>query len=256
MRASVVAPALLLLATADGYHVLPAAGRSAVAARTSAPLMKGKGTRGMPGKGVRPPTGSGFNQASKKRMEKRDFERSEWTLVAKSGDLGEAPGSTLAVEAGQTPQGINYIWTLVRGEAAAGQEGEDEASSVYATDGACRACTFPLVKGALAYEAGAPTLTCASCGSKYNLDDGAVLEWLPGNGPVQWGAKMLNQNKEPMAAGLLKTRVSQAGRVYVRLPDGTLAISKDAEARAAELAGGGSQGVMEAVQAAQKKARG
>jgi hypothetical protein len=65
--------------------------------------MKGKGTRGMPGKGVRPPSGSGFNDKSKKRMQKRDFERSEWTPVALKGELGDEIGSSMAVEAGQSP---------------------------------------------------------------------------------------------------------------------------------------------------------
>ena len=49
--------------------------------RAAPVVMKGKGTRGMPGKAVRPPPGSGFNKASKKRMQKRELDRDEWTLV-------------------------------------------------------------------------------------------------------------------------------------------------------------------------------
>ena len=74
--------------------------------------------------------------------------------MAKAGELGEAPGSMLAVEAGQTPQGTNYIWTLVRPEAGAGQEGD--ADTVYATDGACRSCSFPLSKSKFTSDADGP----------------------------------------------------------------------------------------------------
>ena len=73
--------------------------------------MKGKGTRGMPGKAVKPPSGSGFNKASKQRMQQRDFAKSEWILVAGKDDLGETAGSTLAVEAGMSPQGQNCAFS-------------------------------------------------------------------------------------------------------------------------------------------------
>ena len=63
-----------------------------------------------------------------------------------------------------------------------------------------------------------------------------MLKWLPAEGPVQFMAKQLNKDKEPVAAGILPTRVSKSGRVYVRLPDGTLKITKTAAERAAELA--------------------
>merc|ERR1719238_2004735 len=106
-------------------------------------------------------------------------------------------------------------------------------------------------------------MTCSSCGSKWSLDDGAVMSWLPGDGPVQWMAKKLNEKKEPIAAGLLKTRVAQSGRVYLRLPDGTLPIAKTAEQRAAELANFGNDNdsvfaaasAKDAVLAAQKKSK-
>ena len=86
--------------------------------------------------------------------------------------------------------GQNYIWTLVRGYEGAGQFTEDVFSNVWATDGSCRACTFPMLNSAVKEEApGQYSIECGSCGSKWALDDGAVLEWLPGNGPVQWMAK-------------------------------------------------------------------
>lgn len=211
--------------------------RSGPTSRPAPISMKGRGTRGMPGKGVKPPPGSGFNKDSKKRMSKRDFQRSEWTLVAEKGGLGEEIGSTLAVEAGQSPVGQNYIWTLIRGEDGAGAMADD-FSNVYATDGSCRACSFPMVKSSIQKEpTGEYSVTCGNCGSRFSLEDGNAFEWLPGNGPLQWMAKKLNENKEEMAAGVLKTRVAKSGRVYVRLPDGTLPIQKSAADRAAELAG-------------------
>lgn len=203
--------------------------------------MKGKGTRGMPGKGMKPPEGSGFNKKSKERMQKRDFARSEWTLVAEKGDLGEEVGSTLAVEAGMSPQGQNYIWTLIRVEDGAGAgafgSDDDDESNVIATDGQCRACSFPLTKSTVTKEAdGTWAAECASCGSKFAVERGEVIDWLPGGNPVQWMAKQVNSKKEALAQSLLKTRVSKSGRVYLRLPDGTLPIEKSAADRAAELA--------------------
>lgn len=220
--------------------------------------MKGRGTRGMPGKGVRPPSGSGMQKGVKNRMQKRDFERSEWTLVAAKGDLGEEIGATKAVEAGQSPQGQNYIWTLVRGEEGAGGMAGD-ASNVYATDGSCISCTFPMIKSTIAKdgETGDYTMDCPACGSVWSLKDGSVLKWLPGEGPVQWAAKQLNKEKEERPATLLKTRVAQSGRIYVRLPDGTLAITKSAADRADELSGYSSDApelsAKDKVLAAQKK---
>ena len=65
--------------------------------------------------------------------------------------------------------------------------------------------------------------------------------------------KALNKDKEPRSINLLSTRTSQAGRIYVRLPDGTLALTKSAADRAAELAG--TPSAQEAVAAAQEKAK-
>ena len=198
----------------------------------ASPMMKGRGTRGMPGKGVRPPAGSGMQKNLKDKMSKKDFERSEWTLVTEKGELGSEFGACKAVEAGMSPQGQNYIWALIRGD-----DGDSEGSTVYATDGSCRACTFPMTNAKASKEGDSKSLTCPSCGTKYDLESGEPIEWLPGNGPIQWAAQQLNKNKQPDKINLLMTRVSRAGRIYVRLPDGTLPIAKTAEQRAAELAG-------------------
>jgi nitrite reductase/ring-hydroxylating ferredoxin subunit len=154
-----------------------------------------------------------------KYAKKDFFQKSEWTLVAEKGDLGADLGSTKAVEAGQSPQGQSFIWTLVRGD-----DGVGEGSTVYATEGSCRACQFPLIKGKTEKDGNIMTLTCANCGTAYSLEDGDTVEWLPGDGPLQWAAQQLNKNKEPQKLNVLPTRVSRAERVYLRLPDGTLPI--------------------------------
>ena len=38
----------------------------------------------------------------------------------------------------------------------------------------------------------------------------------------EWAAKMTNRDKEPQKLVRLPTRVSGSGKVYLRLPDGTL----------------------------------
>merc|ERR1719247_1272443 len=193
----------------------------------------------MPGKGVRPPPGAGMNKDSKKKMQKRELTRDEWTLVATKDELGEEVGSTMAVEAGQSPMGQNYIWTLIRGPDGAGQFTDDVYSNVYATDGSCVACTFPMIKATIEEEApGQYSVNCPACGSSWALDDGSVLKWLPGANPAQFLAKKLNENKQETRTNILKTRVSKSGRVYVRLPDGTLKIQETAAERAAKLASG------------------
>ena len=54
----------------------PNSARSIIPPATPAPSMKGRGTRGMPGKGVRPPPGSAAQSEKKKRMQpERDFDR-------------------------------------------------------------------------------------------------------------------------------------------------------------------------------------
>ena len=140
--------------------------------------------------------------------------------MCKAGEVGDEVGATKAISAGVTPKGQDYIWTLVRGRD--GQDA-DEPVTVYATDGACRCCQFPLPSGKTAAEPdGSLSLTCGLCGTRYSLEDGRVLDFLPAANPVQWAAKMANEKKGPQPAALLPTRVSRSGYVYVRLPDGTL----------------------------------
>jgi len=209
-------------------------GARAVIPRTRAASMKGKGSRGMPGKASQGRAPKGMNGNIKSRLEKQDFNRAEWTLVAGKEELGPNLGDTLAVEAGQSPQGTNYIWTLIRGD-----DGVGEGSTVWATDGSCRACTFPNTKATVSTdEDGGYSMDCATCGSVFSLTDGKPSKWLPGEGPAQFIAKQLNKDKEPLGASLLMTRVSKAGRIYVRLPDGTLKITETAAERAEKLAGG------------------
>lgn len=186
--------------------------------------MKGKGSRGIPGNRGRRQAAGGITKKAKDKFEKADFKKSEWTLVAEKGELGAETGSTKAVAAGQSPMGQEYIWTLVRGDPVI--DGDDfPESTCYITDGSCRTCLFPLTNGKVEPEAGGYSLTCGCCGTKYSLDTGKVLDFLPGNGPVQFAAKLANRNKEPQDASVLKTRVSQTQRCYVRLPDGTLPIT-------------------------------
>jgi nitrite reductase/ring-hydroxylating ferredoxin subunit len=184
-------------------------------------VMKGK----RKGPGQQEPRGGG-NPGLRKKLQKRDFqERSEWALVCRDDELGAETGSTKAVQAGVTPQGQDYIWTLVRGSPrVAAEEGAAQAEdSVFATDGACRYCQFPLINGETTLEAdNVYALRCGLCGTQWSLLDGKLLDLLPGDNPVRWAAKLANEKKGEQNAGRLPTRVSRAGRVYVRLPDGTL----------------------------------
>lgn len=154
----------------------------------------------------------------KKRMQRKDFEqRKEWVQVLDNVDeLGEEPGSTKAVQAGVTPQGQEFIWALIRGKKPAA----DEDPEVFAVDGSCRTCQFPMLNAQL--DAEANTVTCGLCGSSWSLEDGESVEFLPANNPVQFAAKLANEKKGPQRLGILPTRVSGSGRVYLRLPDGTL----------------------------------
>jgi hypothetical protein len=163
--------------------------------------------------------GKTMQRSVSEKMKRKDFERSEWTLVAEKEELGSDFGNTKAVEAGMSPQGQNFIWTLVRGE-----DGTGEGSTVYATDGSCRACSFPLMNATVTKENGVATMECKNCGSSWSLENGSSVDWLPGDGPLQWAAQQLNKKKEPGNINILMTRVSRAERVYVRLPDGTLPI--------------------------------
>jgi len=198
-------------------------------ARGQPVVMKGKGSRGMPGKAT---TGrasaGGITKTAKKKFEMRDFnEKTEWTLVAEKDELGPEPGSKKAVAAGVAPQGQEYIWTLVRGNPFVKDAPEDAPeATIYATDGSCRSCMFPLTQSNVEREGDEYTMTCGLCGTKYSLDDGRVIDFLPGNGPAQFAAKLANRDKKPEPCTVLKTRISQSGRCYLRLPDGTLPITR------------------------------
>lgn len=63
------------------------------------------------------------------------------------------------------------------------QESEDEGPRIYAVDGACRSCQFPLLNAKL--DASADTLTCGLCGTSWSLDKGECIDFLPGSNPVQ-----------------------------------------------------------------------
>ena len=177
----------LLLALSTGAAALQLASipaqRSTV--RHAAPCMKGKGSRGIPGNRGGFNAGGGLTPTARAKMERQDFEKStEWTLVAEKEELGPEMGAALAVEAGQSPMGQSYIWALRRGTPV--EEGANpEDSVIYATDGTCRTCLFPLTKGEVTplkdeegYEGEGKedghALTCGLCGTKYNLVTGEV----------------------------------------------------------------------------------
>lgn len=161
----------------------------------------------------------------KSKIQKRDFDtRKEWVEVAMNDDLGAETGSTKAVEAGITPQGQRYIWALVRGSPKPAEpDGEWAEDTVFAVDGSCRSCQFPMTNGKTEKEPdGTYSLTCGLCGSKYSMANGAVLKFLPGENPIQWASKLANEKKGEVPMATLPTRISKSGRIYVRLPDGTL----------------------------------
>lgn len=65
-------------------------------------VMKGKGSRGIPGKATSGRTASGgITDKAKKKFEIDDFNaKSEWTLVSEKAELGAETGSKKAVAAG------------------------------------------------------------------------------------------------------------------------------------------------------------
>merc|ERR1712085_149866 len=95
-----------------------------------------------------------------------------------------------------------------------GVEGKDpQESSCYVTDGSCRTCLFPLTQSnveavTLADGTGSHTMTCGLCATKWDLNSGEVLDFLPGNGPAQFAAKLANSKKEETPCTVLKTRIS------------------------------------------------
>lgn len=164
------------------------------------------------------------NTALKNKMMKKDFDKSDdWVLIMnrEKEELGASVGSTKAVEAGKSPMGQSFIWCLARGKERA-EDAAPEDSVLYAYDGSCRTCQFPLTNGKVEGEDGKQTLTCGLCGTKWNLEDGECVDFLPASNPVQYAAKLANEKKGPQRLAILPTRVSKSGRVYLRLPDGTL----------------------------------
>ena len=154
----------------------------------------------------------------------------EWVPVARLDDF-PAVGATKAVGAGKSPgrmgptgwqEGPEYIWCVVRGEPTA-QEGTSEVTeTVYAVDGSCRCCQFPMTAGQYSHADGRDALVCPCCGTRYALDTGEVLEFMPKSNPIQWATALRVGDKEPQAMASLPTRISKSGRVYLRLPDNTM----------------------------------
>merc|ERR1712032_426651 len=143
--------------------------------------------------------------------------------------MGEL-GATKAVGAGKQPgrmgptgwtDGPEYIWTLVRGEPTV--EDGVATDKVFAIDGACRICQFPMPTGEYSATEGRESFTCKCCGTKWALDNGEVLEFLPKSNPIQWATALRVGNEataQPCAC--LTTRISKSGLVYLRLPDNTI----------------------------------
>lgn len=199
-------------------------------ARTSVCEMKGKRSRGMPKKATMQP-GQMVNTGLKSRMAKRDFdERKEWVPVCRLDDI-PAVGATKAVGAGKEPgrmgptgwtEGSEYIWSVVRAEPSMDDETKQASETVYAVDGSCRCCQFPMTAASYSHTNGRDELTCSCCGTKYALDNGEVLDWLPKSNPIQWATALRVGDVKPSAMASLPTRVSKSGRVYLRLPDNTM----------------------------------
>ena len=78
-------------------------------------VMKGKGSRGIPGKATSGRTASGgITDKAKKKFEIDDFNaKSEWTLVAEKDELGAETGSTKAVAAGVARKRVESAVSVV-----------------------------------------------------------------------------------------------------------------------------------------------
>lgn len=126
------------------------------------------------------------------------------------------PATVADVSTTQAPQGQEYVWSLIRGLPM--EEGKDpQESTCYVTDGSCRTCLFPMTQckvEAVVDADGKPshTMTCGLCATKWDLNTGECLDFLPGNGPAQFAAKLANSKKEPTPCTVLKTRISKARR--------------------------------------------
>lgn len=177
---------------------------------------------------------SQVNTGVKKRMMVRDFQdKNEWVKVGKLAELVPAIGATKAVEAGRAPgamgptgfsEGSTYIWCLVHGELSGAEAAGDAKDKVFAVDGACRTCQFPLTQAQYAAGGGGneQTITCGLCGTKYSLESGKTVDFLPGDNPIRFAAKLANEKNGPQRLGSLPTRVSKSGNIFIRLPDNTI----------------------------------
>ena len=130
-------------------------------AASSIAMKKRQGAR-MPGKAMqRPPT---ENVALKRKMKGKDFaESDDWVPVLEKADAAEflagEVGSTKAVQAGQDYKGNEFIWSLMLGEEEEQEDGQ-VARTVYAMDGSCRQCKFPMLEGKYSREDGVPSSRC------------------------------------------------------------------------------------------------
>ncbi|KAH7295310.1 hypothetical protein KP509_27G042300 [Ceratopteris richardii] len=81
----------------------------------------------------------------------------------------------------------------------------------------CTSCKFPIIEGKVSQpDDGALDITCPLCHTRFSLEDGAVLQYCPKDGPLQWFIGTLKEKATPEAAKIIPTRVSKAGRVYLR----------------------------------------
>ena len=100
-----------------------------------------------------------------------------------------------------------------------GEEEEQEdgqvARTVYAMDGSCRQCKFPMLEGKYSREDGVPSVSCPVCGN-VNDEAGEVTTFLPANRCV--GGELANEKDGPQRLAVLPTRVSKAGRLSCACP--------------------------------------
>lgn len=221
----------------QAHHRRLASGSPVIRSARSIQMKKPEKVGGRMGKKKKTGTKStGFDQFYQKRMMQDEQNAAEWVVVLNNTDLGGETGATKAVEAGVTPRGQDYLWTMGRGDPI-GTEYEDLAMqrSVFAFDGSCRICQFPMFNGKVKKEEnGLYSVDCSLCGTKWSLEDGEgieqgdVIDWLPAKNPVQWAQKQLHKEKDQkeFKQGILPVRISKGGMVRLRLPDGTLVKGK------------------------------
>jgi nitrite reductase/ring-hydroxylating ferredoxin subunit len=179
---------------------------------------------------------------------KLELGKKEWVLACDDEDLGQEEGAMKTVEAGKSPTGDDYLWVLTRGKPVPKEQEPDDGewrvgdnffgadralarfgagNNIFAMVGNCPVCTWPMSNGKIEYLEDGMTaaIACGLCGTKYSLETGEVVEWLPGDGPVQWTQKQIHKDKKQDILGTAPTRLHK-GKVYVRLPEGTLTSQK------------------------------